>query len=275
MDDRMQRYYAAAPAKEWTRLLDPGDGAIEFAITKRVVVRYLPAGSRVLDLGGGPGRYTVWLAQEGHPVTLADLVPELLDVARDRVASEGVGANVEEVVVADACDLSRWGDGAFDAVVCLGPFYHLTDAARREQAAREIARVVRPGGVLFAAFMPRLMFLRRSMVIPEEWSHLRDPEFVRSVMEDGVFRNDNPGRFDEGYGARPEEIGPFFARFGFEGLELRATESISPPAHEQLVRMATEDPESYASALNMLELTGTEPSILGSANHLLYVGRRG
>lgn len=273
-EDRIRKYYAAAPEKEWQRLLDPGDGAIEFEMTKRAIRRHVPAGSRVLDIGGGPGRYAVWMAGEGHRVVLADVVPELLDVARSRIAEAGVGSNVEDVVTANACDLSRWPDGSFDAAISLGPFYHMTDESRREQAARELERVVRPGGVLLAAFMPRLMFLRRSMVIPEEWRHLRDPEFVRAVLEDGVFLNDNPGRFDAGYGADPAEVGPFFERHGFDEVELRATESVSPPAYAQLVRMAEVDPESYAAALDVLEATGTDRSILGAANHLLYVGRK-
>lgn len=273
-EDRIRHYYSQDPGREWERLLDLGDGAIEFELTRRVLDRFIPTQARVLDVGGGPGRYTVYLAARGCMVVLADLVPGLLDVAREQIALAGVGGNVEDVAVADACDLSRWGSASFDAVLALGPFYHLTDAARRDAAAREVVRVAKHGGVVFAAFMPRLMFLRRSMVIPNEWRHLQDREFLRAVLEDGVFRNDNPGRFDEGYGARPEEIMPFFEALGVESLALLATESIAPPAYRELSEMAASDPESYAAAVDVLEMTASEPSILGAANHLLYVGRK-
>lgn len=273
-EDRIRKYYLADPVREWERLADAGGGAIEFEVTRRLIERHIPGPARVLDVGGGPGRYTVYMADRGRTVVLADLVPELLDVARQQIAAAGVGANVEEVVVADACDLSRWDSASFDGVLALGPFYHLTEAGRREAAAREIARVLKRGGVVLAAFMPRLVFLRRLMLVPQERHRLRDHEFVRGVLDDGVFRNDNPGRFDEGYGARPEEISPFFERFGFESLGLVAPEGIAPVAYSELSDMASSDPESYAAAIDVLEMTSSEPSILGAASHLLYIGRK-
>ena len=122
--------------------------------------------------------------------------------------------------------------------------------------------------------MPRLGFLRRSVATREEWAHLRNPEFVRAVLDEGTFLNDNAGRFDAGYGARPEEVAVFFEGFGFESVELLATESFAPAVAEQLAAMANEDSEAYSAALDILETTASEPSILGAANHLLYIARR-
>jgi SAM-dependent methyltransferase len=70
---------------------------------------------------------------------------------------------VVEITEADACDLSRWGDGSFDAALSLGPFYHLTEATERLAAARELARVVHPDGLVFVAAMSRLAFLTRTV----------------------------------------------------------------------------------------------------------------
>ncbi|MGB4863327.1 MAG: class I SAM-dependent methyltransferase [Tepidiformaceae bacterium] len=268
------RYYGSDPEREWRRLETLDTGLIEFELTTRRLAKNLEPGSRVLDIGGGPGRYAIWLAENGHLVTLADLVPELLAVARRRIATAAVGSRVEEVVVADACNLMRWPEGSFDAALCLGPFYHLPEAERREQAARELARVIRPGGLAFVAFMPRLNFLRRAIVIPEERHHLRNSEYVNRVLEHGAFYNDAAGRFDAGYGARPEEIGPFFASFGLEFVTLVAIEGFSPPAFRELLEIAETDRETYAAALDLLEQTADEPSILGTANHLLYIGRK-
>ncbi|MBI9045935.1 MAG: hypothetical protein JEZ06_15690 [Anaerolineaceae bacterium] len=68
-----RKYYASFGEREWSRLKNPDDGAVEFAVTCHVLNKYLPANSRILDIGGGPGRYTIWLAQQGHRVVLADL----------------------------------------------------------------------------------------------------------------------------------------------------------------------------------------------------------
>lgn len=272
--DRVRRYYSPNPGKEWERLESLDTGPIEFELTTRRLREHLAPASHVLDIGGGPGRYALWLAMEGHQVTLADLVPALLDEARTRIEAAGVAWNVQGLAAADVCDLGRWPRGRFEAVLCLGPFYHLPAPDRRAQAASELARVLKPGGVLFVAFMPRLGFFKRSIATPEEWKHLRDPEFVARLANDGAFLNDNPGRFDAGYGAWPKEIAPFFESFGFETVSLLAAESFAPAVSEQLAGMARDDPETYAATLDLLEAHAADPSILGAANHLLYIGRR-
>ncbi len=83
--DRVRSYYATFGEREWSRLDNPADGAIEFELTKRALTRHLVGNERALDVGGGPGRYAIWLAQRGHRVVLADLSRELLAIGRDRV----------------------------------------------------------------------------------------------------------------------------------------------------------------------------------------------
>jgi SAM-dependent methyltransferase len=274
MRDLVRTYYDSFGEREWERLARPADGVVEFTVTVRAIEAYLPAGARVLDIGGGPGRYTRWLAERGHRVVLADLSPQLIALARDTVAASPAAALVEDIAVADACDLSRWADGSFDAALALGPFYHLPDADDRERAARELGRVVRAGGVVFVALMPRYAFLRRTLALVDERHHLATPDFVARVLDGGVFENDIPGRFTGGYGARPEEVAPFFARHGFDARALLAAESIVPDLQEQLAALAVDDPGAYRRTLDVLVHVADDPSILGLANHLLYVGQR-
>ena len=213
--DAVRAYYASFGEREWARLEDPEDGAVEFAVTCHTLATYLPRDARSLDIGGGPGRYTIWLAQRGHRVTLADLSPELLSIARTKISQAGAGAMVEEVVEADARDLSHWADDSFDAVLSLGPFYHLPDPDDRILAASELRRVLRVVGTAFVALMPRYAFLRRTLAIPEERRHLAQPDFVKRVLGEGVFINDVSGRFTDGYGVLTEDVSPFFEQHGF------------------------------------------------------------
>jgi len=274
MRDDVRAYYDSFGEGEWERLTRPDDGAVEFAVTRRAIEDYLPTGARVLDIGGGPGRYSLWLAARGHRVALADLSPRLIAIARDRVAASPVAALVDDIVVADARDLSQWADASFDAALSLGPFYHLPDLADRDRAARELTRVVRPGGLAFVALMPRYAFLRRTLAIPDERRHLAAPDFVARVLHDGVFENDIPGRFTGGYGVRPEEVAPFFARHGFEARALLTTESIVPDLQEPLAELALADPDAHRATLDTVVRLAGDPSLLGLANHLLYVGQK-
>ncbi len=274
MRDSVRDYYDNFGAREWERLTHSADGAVELAITQQTIAQYLPAGARVLDIGGGPGRYSLWLAERGHRVALADLSPVLIALARDKIAESPVGALVDDIAVVDARDLSRWTDDAFDAVLALGPFYHLPDPADRDRAAGELARVLRPGGLAFVALMPRYAFLRRSLAIEDERHHLASPDFVARVLEDGVFENDIPGRFTGGYGVRPAEVEPFFAEYGFAMQALLAAQSIVPDLQEPLAALALSDPGAHQVAMDTLVRIAGDPSIHGLANHLLYVGRK-
>jgi len=271
-DDLVRAYYEGYAEREWARLDRADDGALEFALNSRTIAAYLPADATVLDIGGGPGRYAHWLAARGHRVTLADLSPTLLAVARARTPAAGPA--LAEIVEADARDLGRWPGGSFDAALALGPFYHLTEATDRGRAAAELTRVLRPGGLLFAALMPRLAFLRRTIADPTERHHLAAPDFLTRVLEKGIFVNDLPGRFTGGYGFRPEAITPFFAAHGFAPLALLASESAAPDLQGELAELALSDSAAYAATLDTLLDVATEPSILGLASHLLYVGKR-
>jgi SAM-dependent methyltransferase len=272
--DVVRAYYASFGEREWARLENPDDGAVEFAITCHILANYLPPEARILDIGGGPGRYAIWLAQRGHRVVLADLSPELLSLARAKVDQAGVGAMLEEIVEADACDLSRWAEESFDTALCLGPFYHLPDPDDRHRAATELARVLCPGGIAFVALMPRYGFLRRTLAIPDERHHLAQPDFVARLLEDGVFVNDIPGRFTDGYGVRPEQVAPFFEGYGFTTLALLSAEGIVVDIQRALSELAEDDLETYQAAFDLVLRTASDPSILGMASHLLYVGRK-
>ena len=272
-DSKIRAYYAESEEREWLRLAD-GEGLVEFAITTHALAEHLPKSGRVLDIGGGPGRYAIWLAQRGYQVVLADLSPNLLDIARAEISKAGLEARIEAFVEADARDLNRWPDDAFDAVLSLGPFYHLPELDDRHAAAREMARVLRPSGLAFVAFMPRYTFLRRTLAIADERQHLESPDWVTQLMSDGRFDNDRPGRFNAGYGAHPTEIEPFLTGHGFKSVALLATESVASGLGEQISELANTSPHTYRAALDLMIQAASDRSIHGTSGHLLYVGRK-
>jgi 2-polyprenyl-3-methyl-5-hydroxy-6-metoxy-1,4-benzoquinol methylase len=60
---------------------------IEFAVTKHFINRYIRPGDKVLDIGGGPGRYSIYLAEKGCRMTLLDLSDENVAFAAAKAAS--------------------------------------------------------------------------------------------------------------------------------------------------------------------------------------------
>jgi len=117
----VQSFYDRQPELEWGRL---DVHRMEFAVTLRAMKEYLPKPpAAVLDIGGGPGRYALTLTQSGYDVTLCDLSPASLDVARKKAQDCGVHFN--DVFQADARDLKRIPNGKYDTVLLMGPLYHL------------------------------------------------------------------------------------------------------------------------------------------------------
>ena len=222
----------------------------------------------MLDLGGGPGKWTIWLARRGHRVVLADLSPKLLAIARRELAEAGVEA--EAVLALDARDLGRFAAEEFDAVLALGPFYHLVERADRELAARETLRVLRPGGLLLATVMTRYSWLLD--VLLEGGSAMLPA--VRRLLDDGVYRNEEPGRFTEAYLYRAEEVVPFFAGIGFETVRVMASQGILNQVQEDVAGLRERDPDTYQALLEIAYTAATDPAILGLSGHILYAGRK-
>jgi SAM-dependent methyltransferase len=104
----------------------------------------IPAGTRVLDVACGTGNTAIPLAGHGCVVTGVDIAPNLLEQARERAAAEGLSATFDE---GDAEQLP-YADASFDAVVTM---FGVMFAPRPELVASELARVLKPGGLLAMA----------------------------------------------------------------------------------------------------------------------------
>jgi ubiquinone/menaquinone biosynthesis C-methylase UbiE len=104
----------------------------------------LPAGLRVLDLGGGMGRVAVPLARR-HRVTLCDISPRMLELAGEASGRAGVPSSQLELRQLDAGAPLPFPAESFDAAVALDLLVHLPDPAA---ALGELHRVLTPAGTL-------------------------------------------------------------------------------------------------------------------------------
>lgn len=183
MDEAFLRYYSLGGERD--RLVAAGDG-LELVRTLELLAQVLPPPpATVLDVGGGPGVYASLLARDGYRVHLVDVLPLHVEQARERAT--GMGASFE-AAVGDARDLSRFADDSIDAVLVLGPLYHLTERNDRVRVLAEARRVVRAGGVVAAVAISRYASLIDGTVT----GFLDDPRFAAIVerdLRDGQHRN--------------------------------------------------------------------------------------
>jgi ubiquinone/menaquinone biosynthesis C-methylase UbiE len=155
--------YNRLASYEWDRLVQDPYHSLEFRATMAALEEHLPPTGRVLDAGGGPGRYAIELCRRGYTVVLLDCSENCIALARDKFTAEPpeVSARLGAADIGDICDLSRFPDASFDAVLCLGgPLSHLIELADRKTALAEFVRVARPGSPVFISVMGYLAVLR-------------------------------------------------------------------------------------------------------------------
>ena len=122
----VKNYYTGYVRKEWRRLIKDAYHRLEFETTLHFLKKHFPKKGLLLDAGGGPGRYTVTLAQQGYQMVLLDMTPANLDFARWQIKRAKLTDKVTGIVEGSIVDLSRFADNTFDGVLCLGgPLSHV------------------------------------------------------------------------------------------------------------------------------------------------------
>lgn len=269
VDARMIAYYGEGEERD--RLLQSGSGRLEYLRTRELLARYLPAApATLLDVGGGAGVYALPLAEEGYSVHLIDPVP--LHVEQAAASADRPGASLADALVGDARRLP-FGDQSVDAVLLLGPLYHLTTRDDRVLALQEAYRVVRTGGLVFAAAISRFSSTYDGLFR----CFLDDPDFegvVERDLRDGQHRNPagRPGWFTTDYFHLPQELEEEATEAGLSVETLVGIEGpgwLMPDLEAWL-----EDPGRRAKLLRVIRRLEAEPSLLGASSHLLVVGRR-
>lgn len=265
LDPAIAAYYAAGDEEE--RLFVDGRPRLEYVRTLDLLERLLPpAPARVLDVGGGTGVYATALGASGYHVDLVD--PVALHVARARqIARERGLAGVVTATLGDARALGV-GGSTYDAVLVLGPLYHLTDRADRVRAWSEARRAVAPGGIVIAAAISRFASLLDGL----KRHILGDARFAAMVAADvrsGQHRNEaassRPDWFTTAYFHRPEELG---AEALAGGLGEPALFAVEGPA------WMVEDIDELEAQRASARALEREPSVVGATSHILAAARR-
>jgi ubiquinone/menaquinone biosynthesis C-methylase UbiE len=261
-------YYATYP--EETRLAT-GTSRLEFERTKDILARVLPpAPARVVDVGGAAGAYSSWLAQRGYEVHLVDLSPRLVEEARRR--HRKAPRPVTSFTVADARALPQ-GDGFADAVLVMGPLYHLTDRRDRVRALVEAVRVAKRGGTVAAAAISRyasaLDGLSRKLTLDPRFVAIRDQD-----LRNGQHRNDTEriDYFTTAYFHRPEDLHYELAEADLRDVRVLGVEGPGWTLPDFDDRW--EHDALRADVLHVARALEEEPSIVGASAHLLGIGTK-
>jgi len=265
----VKNYYTGYVRKEWRRLIKDAYHRLEFETTLHFLKKHFPKRGLILDAGGGPGRYTVTLANQGYDMILFDMTPANLVFAKRQIKRSGVEHRVKDVIEGTIVDLSRFADNTFDGVICLGgPLSHVVDQRKRDKAIRELVRVAKPGAPIAVSVMSRLSVLVIELTMfPEE---VEMPHYQKLL---------NTGDYLGQYGFTachfflPEEFRAAFDDKGVEVVAMVGLEGISSSHRKELNRIAKNEQQWKIWQATHLK-TCTHPAVVGTSEHMLVMARK-
>jgi len=247
--------------------LVPAWGQVEFVRTQSLLSRLLPsAPAKILDVGGASGRYSCWLASLGYEMHLVDPVPKHIEQALAASARQP-SHPIASCSLGDARDL-QFEDSSFDAVLVMGPLYHLLERVDRVKALQEAYRVLKPGGVVCATAISRFASTVEGLGL----GSFTNPEFLQIMRQDlidGQHRNPTgkPEYFMDTFFHHSDELVQEALEAGFSDPKLFAVESIGYLV--QKLDTLWEDEARKQEILDILERLEEEPTLMGASPHIL------
>jgi len=270
--DNIRRRYDAYAEREWERFARNPHDRVDLFIHQHYLHHYIHANDNVLDIGAGPGRFTIELARLGARVAVGDISPVQLALNRQKVSEAGYEASVVSRAVVDITDLSRFASASFDAVVCYGgALSYVFD--RAADAVAELMRVTRPGGYLLVsvmsllggihAFLPDVIRIARAVGVAP----------IQRLIESGDQFEDAVAEGHLLHFYRSHELRTLLKRHGGDVVAMSASNFLAV-GHDALLTGTVEE-EALWEALLRWELEFCQqPGALDGGTHLIAVARR-
>ena len=269
--EQVRAFYDDYGLREWERLETSPEGRIIYHLHRRFLDGHFGPAVRVLDAGSGPGRFSIHMAEGGSRVTLLDLSPEQLRIAKCQLEAHGLADRVDGFHQGDVRRLDHLAAGSFDTVVCFGAVlnYLLQDAA---QAVRELARVARPGGTVLVSVNSRIGTLRWFAVSGAKGARdfLSRPDYwpVHSVASSGDF----PAHPELGHPDRhlylSGELADLMTACGLRDVKLATAPALATGYASRLEEIY-QCPAAWATLLDLEEQAYEQPGLLDAGYFIL------
>jgi len=252
--------------REENRLTTNNARKIEFLTTVRVLKEHLREKSKILDCAAGTGIYAFHLAEQGHEVTATDITPRHIEIIRAGLKEK---AYQMDTAVLDATDMSIFQDASFDVVLNMGPFYHLISEEQRRKCLSECMRVLKPGGLLFTAYISRYYVFQYVAMSDKQYL---DAKLAEQLIRTGVLRHDDEKCFwTDSYYATKQEMEQLYSEYGAEVIDHFAQDGTTPMLAS---KVDVWNEEEFKIWCEYHYSVCREESILGASNHVMIMGKK-
>lgn len=267
MTDIIRDYYNENSKNEWLRLNDPYN-RLELFSTMYMIKEYFPNEGKILDIGSGPGRYSIELLKRGYDVTLMDISNKSIDMAKKNI--EGLGLKADNYICGDALYLDFLDDNSYDGVLLMGPMYHVQSKEDRIRILENCKRVLKPGGVILITYINSLGVLRVGLSdFPQEFKNI---DKIYELFDEKSFSTEES--FTETYFTVPEKAINEVNEVGFNILSRAGAESFLSGQAFYMTKYYLEDKEIYFNLLKVATEKCEDERFRDSTEHLLIVARK-
>lgn len=266
--DVVREYYDQSAEREWQRL-SKAYTRVEYASTLYLIDKYFPKQGEVLDIGAGPGRYSLALLERGYQTSLLDLSQNELDIAKQKITDAGYMAKA--YYCQSAVELDEFKDESFDALLIMGPLYHLHKEEERQKVLTQARRMLREGGIAIVAYINTWGALKASL-----------REFPESFLEIEHFENYQQGglsftaeeSFTATYFSTPPLALAEVEKAGFKVVSYAGAESFVAGLNIQIENLAIYMPEAYNNYVMKAAEYCELPQYRDATEHLHIVVRK-
>ena len=257
-------------ASEETRL-NKGMGVFEFERIKSLVEKYVPSStsSKVIDVGGGTGKYSEWLAKKGHEVYLIEPVLKHIQIAKDRASKL---KNKYFVYLGEARNLD-FPDNFADIIILHGPLYHLQKKEDREKAIREAKRVVKRGGIILGFSInytaSTLVGLIQGLIHKSTFFNMCKEELTTGIHNPP---NDFPWLLAEAYYHKPNELKDEFVKQGLAYINTYAVEGMAWLDKDYFLNLL--DMKKRKTLMELIQITENDSYLLPFSPHMMIAVKK-
>jgi ubiquinone/menaquinone biosynthesis C-methylase UbiE len=252
--------------REEDRLTTNKARKVEFITTTRIFDEVLKNELKVLDCAAGTGEYAFYLSEKGYDVTATDITPRHIEIINQKLKDKKYKMNTS---VLDATDMSIFENESFDVVLNMGPFYHLITESQRQKCISESLRVLKKGGILVTAYIPRYYVFQYVALSDRKYF---DMNLATQLISTGVLRHDDVNCFwTDTYYSSPDEMEKIYKEHNLEITEHFAQDGISPFLKEKVDTLNSIEFDMWCDYHYRI---CREKSILGTSNHVIIMGRK-
>lgn len=169
----------------------------------------------------------------------------------------------------DATDMSCFADDSFDVVLNMGPFYHLTTEKQRKKCMKECLRVLKKGGLLVTAYIPRYYIFQCIAMSDEKYL---DKHLAEQLVKTGVLRHDDEKCFwTDTYYSSKEEMELIYQKYGLEITDHFAQDGLAPLLAQKVDKW---NESQFKIWCDYHYSVCREQSVLGASNHVIIIGKK-